>query len=134
MVPALILVFALSANQPTTMTTDRPQCPCPEPTSTTTTGPSETSTSRPALIIEPAHPAPPEPTTAPTAPASTEPTTTSVPVVGDSTVATRPQKRLPYTGLSGRGLVAGGVLVLLGALFVAAGRNPPRATRRTRRP
>lgn len=118
MVPALILVLAAWCPITTTTTTSPP--------ATTSTGPSTTSTSRPALIIEPPHLEPPGPPTATTA----APTTTTAPAKVDSAVATRPPKRLPYTGMRGDQLVVGGTLVFLGGLFVAAGRPDRSGSRR----
>jgi hypothetical protein len=106
-IPALILVLATA------------WCP-----TTTTTGPPETSTSQPALIIEPPHLEPPG---TPTAPATTEApatTTTRAAAIVDAATETRPLPRLPYTGPHNL-VLPGGILTLLGGLFVAAGRRPP---------
>lgn len=112
MVPALILVFAVWCPIPPTTTTTS------APASTTSTSSSTTTTTAPRLIVLPPDPFPSMTTTTTT--------TTVAPVVVDAARISRPQpqRRLPVTGPDGQVLVAAGLLVMLGGLFLAAGHSP----------
>lgn len=118
MVPALLIVLAAWCPTTTTTAPDRPQC---NEVTTTTTTPAETTSSVPMLVI-------PDPDRRPSTPTTATTATTQAATIVDAATENRPvpARRLPVTGPDGHALAAGGFLVFLGGLLVAArpGRAP----------